>query len=41
MPDPENVNAMCSKDFELFNVGRYQEAIEWYDKPLEVDPNDV
>ena len=32
---------MYNKGLALGNLGKYQEAIEWYDKALKIDPNYV
>ena len=32
---------MNNKGLALNNLGKYEEAIEWYDKALKIDPNDV
>ena len=33
--------ALNNKGLALKNLGKYQEAIEWYDKALKIDPNDI
>ena len=33
--------ALDNKGLALYNLGKYEEAIEWYDKVLKIDPNDV
>ena len=30
-----------TKDVALENLGKYGEAIEWYDKALEINPNHI
>ena len=37
----DNVGNFNAKADELYNQERYQEAIEWYDKALAINPNDV
>ena len=32
---------MGNKGLALDNLGKYEEAIEWYDKTLKIDPNNV
>lgn len=32
---------MYNKGYALHNIGRYDQAIECYDKAIELDPNDV
>ena len=39
--DPKNVFALNNKGLALNNLGKYQEAIDWYDKALVVDPKYV
>ena len=36
-----NVDAWNNKGVALDNLGRYQEAIEYYDKALEIDPDNM
>ncbi len=38
--DPNAVGTMYNKAYVLSNLGRYQEAISYYDKILSVDPTD-
>ena len=39
--DPNNIYALYNKGLALDNLGRYKEAISYYDKVLDIDPNDV
>ena len=36
--DPNHVNALNNKGLALNNLGKYEEAIDWFDKALEIDP---
>ena len=37
----KDIDALNQKGLDLYNQGEYQEAIKWYDKALEIDPNYV
>jgi tetratricopeptide (TPR) repeat protein len=37
--DPNNKIALNDKGFDLNSLGRYSEAITYYDKALAIDPN--
>jgi tetratricopeptide (TPR) repeat protein/streptogramin lyase len=37
----EGATSLIGKGVALDNQGKYQEAIEWYDKALRIDPNNV
>ena len=39
--DPRNVYALLNKGVALGNLGRHQEAIEYYDRALGIDPRNV
>ena len=38
--DPKNLISLHSKGAALFNLGRLNESIEYYDKVLNIDPKD-
>jgi tetratricopeptide (TPR) repeat protein len=38
--DPENAIALREKGFSISNLGRYEEAIGWYEKSIGVNPKD-
>lgn len=39
--DPKNITALVEKGISLDELGKYEEAINWYDKALQIDPKDV
>ena len=39
--DPTNIDAIYTKGEELYDQGKYEEAIKWFDKALVVDPKYV
>jgi protein O-GlcNAc transferase len=39
--DPNCINAFYNKALTLSDLGRHQEAIEYYDKVLAIEPNSV
>jgi tetratricopeptide (TPR) repeat protein len=39
--DPDDVDALSGKGWALNDLGRYEEAISYYDKVLAIDTNNV
>jgi len=39
--DPNYFNALINKGLALYNLGQYDEAIDYYDKALAIDPNNT
>jgi Flp pilus assembly protein TadD len=39
--DPTDVKMLTNKGNALDNLGKHQEAIQYYDKALDLEPNDV
>jgi tetratricopeptide (TPR) repeat protein len=39
--DPKHVHSWKNKGWTLGGLGKYNEAIEYFDKALEIDPKDV
>jgi tetratricopeptide (TPR) repeat protein len=37
----EDTDALISKGLALYNLGRTEEAIQYYDRALAIDPEDV
>ena len=37
----DSISQFLEKANSLYDQGKYQEAITWYDKALAIDPNDV
>ena len=39
--DPKDLDALNNKGVALNDLGRYEEALTWYDKALAIDPKHV
>lgn len=39
--EPDNINALVNKGAALADLGNYQESIEFFDKVLSIDPNNM
>jgi hypothetical protein len=39
--EPNDIDALYNKGVDLGYLGRYQEAIDYYDRVLAIDPNDI
>jgi tetratricopeptide (TPR) repeat protein len=39
--NPNDSITLCNKGLSLDGLGKYDEAIKWYDKDLAINPNNV